>query len=118
MAFYHNQSQLTGRAGHDPKLHYLSDGTAMLRLRLYQDKPREGGAGPAPSFHLVAWGDLAEAFYRKVKRGSELFVQGRLCTRLLEYEGTKLQRTEIHLDHFLLLSSGRPAPERLQPSTL
>lgn len=118
MAFYLNQTQLTGRAGHDPELHYLTDGTAVLRLRLYQDYSQKEAGEPKPSFYLVAWGGLAETFYQKVKRGSELFVQGKLRTRFLEYEGRKVLRTEVHLDHFLLLSSGRSVSERQQISAL
>lgn len=114
MAFNHNQTQLTGRAGHDPELHYLTDGTPMLHLRLYQDAARNGPDEINPSFHLVAWGRLAETFHQKVKRGSELFVQGKLRNRFLEYEGKKIHRTEVHLDHFLLLSSGRLISERKQ----
>lgn len=118
MAFYHNQTQLTGRAGHDPELHYLTDGTAVLRLRLYQDYNKKEPGEATPSFYLVAWGGLAETFYQKVKRGSELFVQGKLRNRFLEFEGRKILRTEVHLDHFLLLSSGRSVSARQQPSIL
>jgi single-strand DNA-binding protein len=118
MSLYLNQTQLTGRAGHDPELHYLTDGTAVLRLRLYQDGNKREPGEAKPSFYLVAWGGLAETFHQKVKRGSELFVQGKLRNRLLEYEGRKILRTEVHLDHFLLLASGRSVAERQQSSAL
>ena len=109
MPHAHNQVQLTGRAGHPPELFTMTDGTMMSRLRLYQSVTNHSGERSSTSFSLVAWGSLAEALHRNVRRGDNLFIFGKLRIRTWNQEGINHLRPEIHLDsyHLLLRPSNR-----------
>lgn len=107
----HNQVQLTGRAGHPPELFTMTDGTLMARLRLYQSVTNHSGERSSTAFSLVAWGRLAEALHRSVRRGDNLLILGKLRIRTWKQEGVNHLRPEIHLDGYHLLQ--RPsAPDR------
>ncbi len=106
-----NQVQLVGRAGHDPELFFLTDGTPVTRLRIYvAAEPDRREAGPE-AFQLVAWGSTAEALCARVSRGQAIFVQGRLSNRSFRREGITHLRTEIHLTAFHHLASVASAQE-------
>lgn len=103
MPLTHNQVQLTGRAGHAPELFTMTDGTMMVRLRLYQSVTNHSGERSSMSFSLIAWGSLAESLHRNVQRGAHLFVFGKLRIRTWKQEGVNHLRPEIHLDSYHLL---------------
>ncbi|PPK86465.1 single-strand DNA-binding protein [Neolewinella xylanilytica] len=98
-----NQLQLIGRAGHDPELLTLSDGTHRSTLRLYQNG-RSGTQQEDPQIHhLVAWSGVARQLQVRVSRGDRLLIQGKLLYRRFECKGVTQVRTEIHVDHFAVL---------------
>ncbi len=103
MPHVHNQIKLTGRAGHPPELFTMTDGTMMARLRLYQSVTNHCGERSSMAFSLVAWGSLAEALHRSVRRGDNLFILGKLRIRTWKQEGVNHLRPEIHLDSYHLL---------------
>ena len=96
----HNLVQLTGRAGHQPRLVTLSDGTALARLRLYHDTTNAAGDRIAVPFTLVAWGPLAERFYATVHRGDGLFVSGKLTLRRVRRDSEIHTHPEININSF------------------
>lgn len=99
-----NQVQLIGRAGHEPELYTLTDGTRRCRLRLYQN-PSERSAVPSPLVHrLVAWDDTADRLYAAVRRGDRVFVQGHLNYRKFSWEGQQRDRTEVVVRQFAVLA--------------
>lgn len=106
----HNQVQLTGRAGHAPEVFTMTDGTMMARLRLYQSVINHSGERSSMAFSIVAWGDLAESVYRKVRRKDNLFILGKLRIRTWKQGGINHIRPEIHLDSYHLLQS---SPQRI-----
>lgn len=60
--------------------------------------------------NVVVWGPLAEVVEKYVKKGSKLYVEGKLVTRAYEKDGEKRYRTEIVLQGFgahLVLLSGK-----------
>ena len=65
-------------------------------------------------FHnLVAWRKLAEICGQYLKKGSKVFVEGRLQTRDWEGEdGVKRYRTEIVADNMIMLDKKGDAMER------
>ena len=101
----HNHIQLIGRAGHDPELVALSDGTPRVSLRLYQDTPRANPTADTQVHCLVGWHGLATQLHRRTRRGDTLLVQGRLVNRKLNVNGTVLVKSEVHLAEFRLLST-------------
>ena len=105
----HNHVQLIGRAGHDPQLLTLTDGTLRASLRLYlrpsstSDNLSLGCSNHA--YRLVAWNSLAARLDERVKRGDTVLVQGRLMNRTRQVGEHTHIRTEIHLTEFRLLGS-------------
>ena len=79
-----NQILLIGNAGRDAELRYTQNGTAVTNFsiavnRRYQsrDELRE----ETEWFNVAAWDQRAEFVAERVKRGSRVFVDGRLSTR-------------------------------------
>ena len=79
-----NQILLIGNAGRDAELRYTQNGTAVANFsmavtRRYQsrDEMRED----TEWFNVAAWDQRAEFVAERVKRGSKIFVDGRLSTR-------------------------------------
>lgn len=79
-----NQILLIGNAGRDAELRYTQNGTAVANFsiavtRRYQsrDELRED----TEWFNVAAWEQRAEFVAERVKRGSRVFVDGRLSTR-------------------------------------
>ncbi len=98
-----NHVQLVGRAGSDATSCLLSDGSRIVRLRLYQPPSRHTTEVEPDYFYLVAWDGIARQLEAQVKRGNRLLVHGRLTNRRWEQEGIMRTRTEVHLSHFVRL---------------
>ena len=101
----HNHIQLIGRAGHEPELVTLSDGTPRANLRLYQDTPAASPTADTQVHCLVGWNGLATQLHRRTRRGDTLLVQGKLINRKLTVNGTVLVKAEVHLSEFRLLNT-------------
>jgi single-stranded DNA-binding protein len=72
-----NEVRLLGRLAADPAMKYTPDGKAISELRMVTNER------PDPEYHdLVAYGRLAEVVGEYVRKGSLVFVQGRLHGRL------------------------------------
>lgn len=111
-----NHVELTGRAGHDVDRHALSDGTPFARLRIYHDSRDHVGEYAAIPFVVTAWGDLADAFYRDVRKGDELLLHGRLRLRTWSQGGIRHSRPEIHLNRFFLLNGPKKRSDPTLPT--
>ncbi len=64
-------------------------------------------------FHeVVAWGKLAEIINQIFRKGSKIYVEGRLQTRSWEaQDGSKRQRTEVVMESFVPLTPKATSPE-------
>ena len=81
-----NRVMLVGRLGADPELRRHPSGRVSCRMRLATNerwRPCEGEPyRDATEWHsVVAWGSLAEACRAGLKRGSQVYVEGRVETR-------------------------------------
>lgn len=100
-----NKAQLIGRVGKDPELKSLPSGTVVCNFSLattttYKDK--DGNKQENTEWHnLVCFGKAAETLAQYTKKGSLLYVEGRIQTRNWEgTDGKKQYRTEIIIDQF------------------
>ena len=79
---------LLGRLGGDPELKYTNGGTAYANVSLATDesyKDKNGEFQEQTEWHnIVCWRLLAERAEKFVKKGSQLFVEGRLRSRSWE----------------------------------
>jgi single-strand DNA-binding protein len=105
-----NKVILIGNIGKDPEVKYTPSGTAVAKLALatnerYKDK--SGNWQDRTEWHnIVAWQRLAEIVGEYVKKGSKLYIEGRLQTSSWEDKesGQKRYRTEIIAQDLVLLS--------------
>ena len=110
MTNFNNQTQLLGRLGDRPSLTMLTDGALVARCRIYVADaagPMEGEENTSSTFRLVAWGALADAFHRDLRRGDRILIRGRLRNHSFRHDGQVHLRTEVHVDHYSRLARRR-----------
>ena len=106
-----NKVQLIGYVGQDPEIKYTGTGTAVANLSIATTeswKDKDGEQQERTEWHrLVAWKKLAEIIQQYVKKGSRIYVEGKLQTRSWDDEksGTKRYMTEIVIDQMLMLDN-------------
>ncbi|MEX0887886.1 MAG: single-stranded DNA-binding protein [Patescibacteria group bacterium] len=114
-----NKAILIGNLTRDPEMRYTPDGQAVCSFGLATNrkwKTKEGEQKEEVEFHnLVAWRKLAEICSQFLKKGSKVYLEGRLQTRSWEgKDGVTRQRTEVVLDDMVMLDSkGAPVEEGL-----
>ena len=105
-----NKVILVGRLGRDPETRYTGGGQAVANFSLATDssyKDKNGERQKRTEWHkLVVWGKQAEIAQQYLKKGSLIFVDGRLQTReWQDKEGQKRTTTEIVVNDFRMLGS-------------
>lgn len=105
-----NKAILIGHAGKDPLVRYSPDGSAIANLALATTetwKDREGDKQEKTEWHRVSFfGKLAEIVGEYVKKGSQLYVEGRIQTRKWQdKDGKDCYTTEIVADKMQMLGS-------------
>lgn len=92
-----------GNLTRDPELKSLPSGIQVCSFsvatnRVYKD--RDGKKVESSDFHnIVLFARLAELAAQYLKKGSSVFIEGRLQTQSWEKEGVKQYRTEIVADN-------------------
>jgi len=103
-----NRVQLIGNLTRDPEIKQIPGGTTVATFGVatnFNWTDQSGAKQSKAEFHnVVAWRKLAEICGQFLKKGSKVFVEGRLQTRDWEAEdGTKRYRTEIVADNMIML---------------
>lgn len=94
-----NKVILVGNVGADPEVRYISEGVVTARIRLattevYTDK--SGQRVDRTEWHTISvWNALAKNVEQYVKKGMQLYVEGRLRTNSYEKNGETRYSTEI-----------------------
>ena len=107
-----NKVMLIGRIQpNDPELRYTQSGQAVCTYKMVTDesyKDREGNMVERAEWHnIVAWGKAGEIIAQYMKKGSQMFVEGRLQSRKYEdKEGQTRYITEIVVSDFSFLDGG------------
>lgn len=106
-----NKVILVGRLGRDPEIRYTSGGQAVANFTLATDesyKSRSGERQKRTEWHrIVLWGKLAEIAQQYLKKGMQIYVEGRIQTRQWEdkRDGQKRTTTEIVATTLKMLGS-------------
>ncbi|HHS13865.1 MAG TPA: single-stranded DNA-binding protein [bacterium] len=83
-----NKVILVGRLGADPQLKYTPSGRANASFSLATNavwKDQEGNQQERTDWHrITAWGKLAEIMGEYLKKGSYVYLEGRIQTRTYE----------------------------------
>jgi single-strand DNA-binding protein len=101
---------IAGRLTRDPEVRYTQAGTAVATLglassRAYRDPKDSSGWKEETCFvNVVTWAQLAERCGDSLKKGSAVFVEGRLQSRSWETEeGSRRTVVEIRADRVQFL---------------
>ncbi len=117
-----NKVILIGNLGRDPETRYMPDGGAITNVSIATTetwKDKNGDKQEKTEWHRVAFfGKLAEIAGEYLKKGSQVYVEGRLQTRKWQdKDGQDKYTTEIVANAMQMLGSrqGMGSPER-EPS--
>ncbi|WP_116817671.1 single-stranded DNA-binding protein [Pseudomonas syringae] len=110
-----NKVILVGACGQDPEVRYLPNGNAVTNLSLatseqWTDK-QSGQKVERTEWHRVSlFGKVAEIAGEYLRKGSQVYIEGKLQTREWEKDGIKRYTTEIVVDMqgTMQLLGGRP----------
>jgi single-strand DNA-binding protein len=103
-----NKVILVGRLGRDPETRYTGGGQAVANFSIATDetyKDRNGEKQKRTEWHkIVVWGKQAEIAQQYLKKGSLLFLEGRIQSReWQDKEGQKRTSFEIVASNFRML---------------
>jgi single-strand DNA-binding protein len=105
-----NRCEFIGRLGKDPELRYSPAGDAFCNFSIacgWKTKEKDG----TEWVRATAFGKLAEICGQYLKKGSQVFIAGRLTTRKWKNkEGVDQYSTEINVDQMQMLG-GKSEPD-------
>ena len=118
-----NRVTLLGNVGRDPEVKVLTGGNAVAEFSLATSRGgytgKDGKEVPQKTqWHRIkAFGAITSSIERYVKKGSTIYVEGRIEYSEYEKNGEKRTMTEIILEDMSLLSQPQTAPQPTQQST-
>ncbi len=115
----HNKCQLIGNLGKDPEVRTLTGGKKVANFSLatsesYKDK--NGEKQTKTEWHnIIVWEKLAEICEKYIKKGSKIFLEGRITYREFDdKDGVKRRVTDIVCSEMRMLDGAgnkeKPAP--------
>lgn len=117
-----NKVILVGNLGADPETRYQPSGEAITNIRVATtDKWKDKASGEtkeATEWHRIAFfGRLAEIAGEYLKKGSQVYVEGRIRTRKYQdKDGNERYSTEIIGDRMQMLGSRAGSGEPREPA--
>lgn len=101
-----NRVILVGNAGADPDVRRTSNGRTVAHLSLATNRVflREGEQQQRTDWHrLTFWSGAAETVERYVRRGSRIYVEGRLEYGSYDREGVSIPTADVIVQEFVML---------------
>jgi single-strand DNA-binding protein len=110
-----NKVILIGNLGGDPTVRFTPTGTAVANFNIATTERftnKSGEKEERTEWHrIVAWGKLAEICQQYLKKGKQVYIEGRLQTRQWEdQQGQKRQTTEIVANNMQMLGRAGETP--------
>lgn len=108
-----NRVTIIGRLTRDPELRSLPSGRSVASFSIATNRQwtdQSGQKQKQVEYHnIVAWGKSGETAGQYLRKGSQVYVEGRLQTReWTTQDGSRKNRTEIICESFIMLGS-RPS---------
>jgi single-strand DNA-binding protein len=105
-----NKVMIIGRLGKDPEVRYTQDGAAVANFSIatsesWKDKESGQKMEKTEWHNIVVWKRLAEICGEFLKKGKEVYIEGKLQTSSWEKDGVKRYKTEIHATYMQMLGS-------------
>jgi single-strand DNA-binding protein len=104
-----NKAILVGNLGKDPEMRYTPNGVAvcsfpMATSETYKDRNSGERITQTEWHNIVIWRGMAETAEKYLKKGSQVFIEGKIKTRSWEdQQGQKRYTTEVVADVMQLL---------------
>ena len=104
-----NKVMLIGNVGKDPEVRHLDSGVATTTITMatsetYTDKNTGQRVTNTEWHNVVLWRQLAELAEKFIRKGSQIFVEGKIRTRSWDdKDGQKRYTTEVVADNVRLL---------------
>lgn len=114
-----NKATLIGNLVADPEAKKMPSGIDLAVFRVatnhtWRDKKSKGIKESVEYHHIIAWGKLAGIINKYLKKGSSVYLEGRISTRSWDDDkGIKRYMTEIIADHLIML--GHKTKQEKQP---
>jgi len=109
-----NRVILVGNAGADPDVRRTSSGRTVAHLSLATNRVflRDGEEQRRTDWHrLTFWSGAAETVERYVRRGSRIYVEGRLEYGAYDREGVSIPTADVIVQEFVMLDGKNGAGE-------
>jgi len=107
-----NKCIFVGNCGKDPEIKHLDNNVSVANFSLattekgYTSKSGQEIPDRTEWINIVVWRGLANVVEKYVKKGSQLYVEGKLRTRSYDdKDGNKRYVTEVYADNLQLLGS-------------
>ena len=107
-----NRVTLVGNVGSDPDVGETGNGTPVAHLSLATDRRfrRDGELEKRTDWHrLTVWGKAVDTVGRYVRKGSKLYVEGRIEYGSYEREGVQVPSVDIIVRDFVMLDGKNDA---------
>lgn len=103
-----NKVTLIGTVGRDPEMRFTPGGSGIANFSMatnesYNDKNTGQRVENTEWHRIVAFGKLAEIIQQYVKKGSKLYIEGKLRTNEWEKDGIKRYSTDIIANEMVML---------------
>lgn len=111
-----NKVMIIGHLGRDPEMRYTPSGRPVTSFSVATSRNWTTADGDRRSetewFNVVAWGSLAEICNQYLKKGQQVYIEGRLQTRRWEAEdGNKRSSVEVIAREMIMVGERRESAE-------
>ena len=117
-----NKVILIGNLGKDPEVRYLDNGVAVANMSIATTenyKNKEGDRVSQTEWHdVVLWRGLAEIAEKYLKKGSNVYIEGKIRTnKWVDKDENTRYKTEILADKLNMLGRSVNSDDNNTPST-
>ncbi|HET8629565.1 MAG TPA: single-stranded DNA-binding protein [Thermomicrobiales bacterium] len=111
-----NKVQIIGNLGRDPEMRFTPSGTAVTNFTVAVNRNRRGPDGNMTEetewFRVSAWEKLAETCDKYLRKGSQVYIEGRLQSRkYTDKDGIERTAVEIVANEMIMLGSRGDTPD-------
>lgn len=98
-----NRVTMTGRLGADPEVKKTASGKSVVNasVAVYAGKDMQGNV-LTDWYRWTVWGDRADRFAAKARKGDTVMMDGRAVTRSYQKDGQAVKTIEFSCDDFLV----------------
>lgn len=109
-----NKVILVGNVGRDPEVRHLESSVSVATFTLATSETYTNKSGEKVTqtewHNIVCWRGLATVVEKYVKKGMQLYIEGRIRTRSYDQDGVKKYVTEINADDLQMLGRRAEGP--------